>query len=123
MAFLNNDVLDDGLSVLSDDANRLDICSSEPSTYAEATSTLTLGNKTSYSVGAPEARTPDGRKVVAAAISDGDVTGTGTASHWAITDTSTSRLLAAGSLDTSQAVTDGNTFTIDAFDIGIPGPA
>ena len=120
MAYLNDRVLDLGLTVLDTEANRLDLCSQEPTSYAEATSTYTLGNKTSLSVGAPADRSPDGRKVTIAAISDGTVTGTGTATHWALTDTSNSRLLATGALSASQGVTSGNTFTLGAFDVGIP---
>ena len=121
MAFIADRVLDLGLNVLSTEANRLDICSSEPTTFAEATTTASLGNKTSLSVGAPEARTPDGRKVTVALITDGTVDGTGTATHYAIVDTVNSRLLATGSLSASQVVTSGNTFSLAAFDLGIPG--
>ena len=121
MAFIADRVLDNGLSALSAEATRLDICSSEPTSYTEATSTVTLGTKTGVSVGTPAARSPDGRKVTVASISDGSVSGTGTASHWALTDPANSRLLATGSLSASQAVTSGNTFTLAAFDIGIPG--
>lgn len=121
MAFIADRVLDLGLNILSTEANRIDICSSEPTTYAAATSTASLGNKTSLSVGAPAARTPDGRRVTVAQITDGTVSGTGTATHYAIVDTANNRLLATGSLATSQAVTSGNTFTLAAFDIGIPG--
>ena len=123
MAFIADRVLDLGLNVLSTEANRLDICSSEPATYAAATDDASLGNKTALSVGAPAARSPDGRRVTVAEITDGSVTGTGTASHWAITDTINSRLLATGSLTASQAVTSGNDFTLSAFDIGSPGAA
>jgi len=117
--YLNDRVLDNGLTVLDTEANRLDICSQAPTTYTEATSTYTLGNKTSLSVGAPTDGT-SGRKVVVAAITDGSVTGTNTATHWAVVDTLNSRLLAAGPLSSSQAVTSGNTFTLDAIDIQIP---
>lgn len=123
MAFLNDRVLDNGLTVLDTEANRLDICSQAPTTYAEATSTYTLGNKTSLSVGVPADRSPSGRKVTVAAITDGTVSGTGTATHVAIVDTVNSRLLAVQALSASQAVTSGNTFTLPAFDIGIPDPA
>lgn len=123
MPFLNDRVMDLGLNVLDTEANRLDICSSEPTTYTQATSTNTLGNKTSFAIGAPADRTPTGRKVTTPAISDGTVTGTGTATHWAITDTGNSRLLATGALSASQAVTSGNVFTLAAFDIGIPDAA
>lgn len=123
MAYLHNDVFDSGLSVLDTLGDRLDICSSAPTTYAEATSTYSLGNKTSLSIGAPADRSGGGREVTVAAISDGTVTGTGTAAYWAIVDVSESKLLAQGSLSSSQAVTSGNTFTLAAFTIGIPDPA
>jgi hypothetical protein len=123
MPFLADRVLDLGLSVLDTEANRLDICSSEPTTYAAATGAASLGNKTSLSIGAPATRTPSGRRVTVAAFSDGNVTATGTATHWAIVDTANSRLLATGNLASSQAVTNGNVFSLAAFDIGIPGAA
>jgi hypothetical protein len=123
MATLGDRVFDAGLSALNTEANRLDICSQEPATFTEATVTYTLGNKTSLSVGAPADRTGGGREVEVAAITDGEVTATDTATHWAITDTVNSRLLATGALSASQAVTDGNTFTLAAFKIGIPDPA
>lgn len=123
MAYLNDRVLDEGLSALTNEGNRLDICSQEPATYAQATSTYSLGNKTGPTIGSPGARSPSGRKVTVSAINDGSVTGTNTATHWAVSDTANSRLLAAGPLSASQAVTSGNTFTLQAFDIGIPGPA
>ena len=123
MPYLNDYVLDNGLTKLDTEGDRLDICSQEPTTYAEATSTYTLGNKTSLSIGAPADRAPSGRKVTVAAITDGTVTGTDDATHWAIVDVSEERLLATGALAASQAVTEDNTFTLAAFDIGIPDPA
>ena len=128
MPFLADRVLDNGLTVLDTEANRLDITSQEATTYAEATSTYTLGNKTSLSIGAPGDRTPNGRKVTVAAITDGVVTATSLsaandAEFFAITDTANSRLLVTGTLNAAQFVTSGNTFTLGAFDIGIPDPA
>lgn len=121
MPLLADRVLDLGLNVLDTEANRLDICSSEPTTFAAATGAASLGNKTSLSIGAPAARSPSGRRVTVAAITDGTVTATGTATHYAIVDTVNSRLLATGELESSQVVTNGNPFTLPAFDIGIPG--
>ena len=123
MATLSDRVFDNGLTVLDTEANRIDICSTEPATYAEATSTYTLGNSTSLSIGAPADRSGGGREVTVAAISDGSVTATGTAAYYAIVDTLNSRLLATGSLSASQAVTSGNTFTLTSVTIGIPDPA
>lgn len=123
MATLNDRVFDNGLTVLDTEANAIHVTSQEASTYTAATSTYTLGNSTSLSIAAPSDRTGGGRKVTVAAITDGSVTATGTATHYAIVDTSNSRLLATGSLTASQAVTSGNTFTLATFDIGIPDPA
>lgn len=123
MATLNDRVLDNGLTVLDTEASRVDICSQEPTSYAEATSTYTLGNETSISISASADASPNGRKVTLAAVSGAPVTGTGTATHYAISDTSNSRLLATGSLSASQVVTSGNTFSLTASDIRIPDPA
>jgi hypothetical protein len=123
MASLADRVFDNGLTVLDTEANRIDITSQESTTYTEATSTHTLGNSTSLSIASPSDRSGGGREVVVSAISDGSVSGTGTATHYAIVDTSNSRLLATGSLSASQSVTSGNTFSLASFTIGIPDPA
>lgn len=112
-------VLDLGLNVLDTEANRLDLCSAEPTTYAAATSTLTLANKTALSIGAPADASPNGRQVTVPAITDGTITATDTATWYAITDTVNSRLLAASTI-TSRALVSGDTFTTDSFTIRIP---
>ena len=123
MATLGDRVFDNGLSVLDTEANKITVTSQEASTYAEANATYALGNSTSLSINAPANRTGGGRKVTVAAVSDGSITATGTATHYAIVDTTNSRLLATAALTASQAVTNGNTFTLASFDIGIPDPA
>jgi hypothetical protein len=123
MATLDNRVFDNGLTVLDTEANKVLVTSQEATTYTEANATYALGNSTSLSVAAPTDRSGGGRKVVVASITDGSVTGTGTATHFALVDTSNTRLLATGSLSASQSVTSGNTFTLASFDIGIPDPA
>lgn len=123
MATLNDRVFDNGLTVLDTEANKITITSQEATTYTEGNATYALGNSTSLSIAAPSDRTGGGRKVTVAAVSDGSVTATGTATHYAILDTVNSRLLATGSLTASQVVTSGNSFTLSSFDIGIPDPA
>ena len=122
MATLNNRVFDNGLSVLDTEANKILLTSQEATDYTGANVTFALGNSTSLSVAAPSDRTGGGREVVVAAVSDGSVTSTGTATHYAIVDTVNSRLLATGSLTTSQSVSSGNTFSLGSFTIGIPDP-
>jgi hypothetical protein len=121
MASLADRVFDNGLTVLDTEANKILITSAEATTYTQANATFALGNSTTLSIGAPAARSGGGRQVTIAAITDGSVTATGTATHYAIVDTANSRLLATGSLSASQAVTSGNTFTLSSAVIGIPG--
>ena len=116
--FINDEVFDQGLDYADTNGTRIDITSQVATSYTEATSTYTLGNKTGLNTGATQNGDSDGRKVVVPAITDGSVTGTGTATHWALTDGS-SILVATGPLSSSQAVTSGNTFTLDAIDITI----
>jgi len=123
MPSLNNRVFDNGLSVLDTESSRIDLTSQEATSYTEATSTYTLGNSTSLSIAAPSDRSGGGREVIVSAISDGSVTGNGTATHYAIVDVSNTRLLATGSLTASQVVASGNTFSLGSFTIGIPDPA
>ena len=73
MAFINDLVFDNGLSYAQTNGIRMDICSSEPTTYTQATSTNSLGNKTGLTTGAPADNSPDGRKVTVPAITDGNV--------------------------------------------------
>lgn len=116
-------VLDNGLSAIDTLASHVYLCSALPTTYTEATSTYALGNKNFGAgsvTGAPAAGSPNGRKVTTTAITDGSITATGTASHWAIVDSANSRLYAAYTLAATQAVTNGNTFQLPAFDVRLP---
>jgi len=119
MAFIATYVLDAALSKLDIEADKLYITSTEATTYTEAITTYALGVKTSLSIGAPADRSPNGRKVTVATFSDGSVTATGTAAYYAIVDSANTRLLATGSLAASQAVTNGNLFSLQTIDIGI----
>ena len=123
MAFIADYIFDLALAEFDTNATHLYICSQEPATFTEATSTYALGNKSSLTVGAPANGVSNGRRVTVAAITDGSVTGTNTATHWAITKTTGSTLMATGALSAPQAVTNGNTFTLGAFDITIPDAA
>ena len=124
MSYLHDNVLDNGLSYIDTNGSRVDICSQEPGNYSEATTdgTYSLGNKTGVNPDAPADRTGGGRQVTIPAITDGTVTETDTATHWALTNGSDT-LIATHTLSASQGVTDGNTWTLTAFEIGIPDPA
>ncbi len=121
MPFLHDDALDALLNDAQANGEALHICSQEPVDYTEATATYSLGEKTSPTLNAPSDRGGGGREVIVDAITDGAVDVTGTATHWAIVkDSATARLLAAGDLAAPQGVTNGNTFTLTQFTIGVP---
>lgn len=118
MPYINDSIRDNGLTSIAAATNRrVDICyTQEPTTYTEATSTYTCGNKTGLTMTAIGDATPNGRKVDTPAITDGSVTATQTAGWWGITD-ATSVLHAAGALSATQVVSSGNTYTLDAISI------
>lgn len=120
MGYLHSDVYDFGISELAD-ANALHILSQAPASYADV-ATYTLGNKAAPTIGAPAAGSPDGRSATVSAITDGTVTATGTAAHYALVDSTTSRLLATAPLNAPVSVTSGNPFTLTAITIRIPAP-
>ena len=116
MALIVDAVFDAGLAVLDTNGTQIDITfTQEATTYTEATSTYTCGNDT-VNTGAAEAGAVDGRRVIVPAITAGSVTDTQTAGWWALTN-GTDTLYAAGPLSATQAVTSGNTFTLDAISI------
>ena len=122
MAYLNPRVLDLGLNVLTTETTRLHFCSAEPTNYAQAVS-LSLGSKASPTVGAPADRTPSGRKVTIAAVSDGAATAAGDITHFALVDGTNSRLLAAGTVAAARSAVSADTITSTAFDVGLDGVA
>jgi hypothetical protein len=125
MATIADRIFDNGLTILDTEANAVHVCSAEPTTYLEATDTLSLGSSASVNFGAPQdnAGAGGGREVVMANIIDGSVTANGTVTHFAIVDTVNSRLLVTGALTPSQVVTSGNDFTLGSVTVGLPDPA
>lgn len=118
-AFLHDNVLDQGVKYIDDNVAKLHIVSQACTTYANV-GTYTLGNKNAPTCGVPENGASSGRRVIISAITDGSVTGTGTATHFALVSSDT--LLACQELNASQGVTSGNTFTLTAISITIPDP-
>lgn len=115
--YIANNVLDNGVQYAITNGTRIDITSQVATSYGEATTTYTLGNKTSLTLTGPsDASAGTGRAAVVPAITDGAVTSDGTATHWALTDGS-AELIATGPLSSSQGVTNGNTFTLDSIEI------
>jgi len=123
MSAIHNDVFDNGLNTIDTYTETLHILSADPGLAWSNIAALGLGSKATPTVSAPSDRTGGGREVTISAITDGSTATTGTASHYALTDDSATKILASGSLASPQAVTAGNVFTLTSFTIGIPDPA
>lgn len=117
MAFIHDDALDALLSYIATNGDKLHICSAEPTVFGTLNS---LGNKATPAFGSVTNGASNGRRLPVSAITDGTVTGSGTATHWAIVDEGNSKILATGALASSQGVTSGNTFTLAQFYINAP---
>ena len=118
MAFISDEVRDQGLDWADTTGTRLDITSVDPTgVYATVTGN-TLGFKVIGVTITEDADAGGGRQVTVPAITDGAVTGTGTATHWAIHN-ATDTVVASGLLTASQAVTVDNTFSLDEILISV----
>lgn len=123
MALIADGAFDAALDYIKNGLDRLDICTQQPATAAAARANPGTGNSLGNEVIAaanttgPQDGDVDGRELQINAIDDGDVTATGNATHWAISNSTV--LLASGTLTSSQQVTSGNKFTLGVFDITI----
>ena len=100
---------------------RVDMCTSEPTTITEATTTFSVGNAPAVTCTIGN-RTPRGREVTIPQITGASATGNGTPTHWAITDGT--NLLVVHTVASSDAFTTGGTWgTNAAWTVGYPGVA
>lgn len=117
-------VIDSMLEVIADNVDRIDICQDTPVDYSSAT---TGGNDSLGSVAVTVGDgngdwtiangDSSGRKLTLAEQTGVTISNTGTATHIAMTDGSS--VFYGATTCTSQAVTSGNTATINTFDIEI----
>lgn len=115
--------LDVFLDAIANECTRVTICSTQPTTYTEANATFALADVTvTAGVGNGDFTKGDGdtngRKLTLLQQTGVTIDTSGTAQHIALLDVSGTELLAVTTC-TSQAVTAGNTATINAFDIEI----
>ena len=121
MPYIPDSSLDLALNDIQDNVETLHICNAEPTTYAEATSTYSIGNKASPTVAEPSDRSPNGRECVVSAITDGTVTSEDVPTHIALVkDSATSRLLLVAEISNSQTVYVANPFTLPQWAFGFP---
>ena len=123
MAAIADSVLQD-LTAGAASGNRLDLLNADPVlTYASVTAN-TLGNATADMTGpAPSTAAASGVEIIFPTIAAGTVTDTAVAGYWAITNGGSGgdsdAVLASGALTATQAITSGNTFSLDAVAVSI----
>lgn len=121
-------VLDGALNIIKNTADNIVVCIGAPTTYAEATTNSPTGKRsgtkaiTSGDFTGPANGTTSGRKLTSNQATGITVDVSGTVDHVALVDNTASVLLAVTSLSASQAVTAGNTMTVNAFDLEIADP-
>lgn len=117
----DNIFFSEGFGGLANSANRMDVCSQQPTTYTEATSTYSLGNVTLDSGDYTEGdASPDGRKVtIGAQTITGGSNGTGT--HIVLTETGQSQLWYVTTC-TSVGISTGVDQDFSAWDIVVRDP-
>jgi hypothetical protein len=123
MPYLNPEVQNKGLEWAAvTNGESIWICSSDPGTYAAA-NTARLGSKAAPTLAIAN-KSGGGREINLTAFTNGSVTAGGTATHWALVNSISEVLVAAGPLSASQSVSNGNQFGLSGVAlIGIPGLA
>ena len=113
-------VYDAGVGYFNDAANnvtRVDVCTTEPTTHAEAITTYTIANyvidNTDFSLAAGDT---SGRKAILAQQTGNNATGTGAANFLAFTTTIGTVFVGVIDAD-GDSITSGNPVTINAIDV------
>ena len=113
-------VFDAALQYIEDNGTKVHILKQVATIGSTNANDYTVGNETSCTYTGP-GDGATGRQTALDAITDGDVTATTDATHFAITTTA-DVVLVCQELASSQGVTSGNKFTLTAVTINIPDP-
>lgn len=127
MAKWSNDAGLDAALAWFADCDELNVCSAQPTTYAEATATYSLADvAVTPGTGGGDFTIANGdtsgRKLTVAAQTAVPVNASGTATHIALTKSGDTTLRYVTTC-TSQALTSGNTLNTPAWDIELADPA
>jgi hypothetical protein len=119
---VDNSILDAALNAIKNGVTKLCVCSTQPTTYAEATATYKLAIKTglsSASFTGPVDGDTSGRKLTINQEATLAVDTGGNAQHIALCSDS---VLLYVTTSTAQTLIAGNTVTVPAWDIEIADP-
>lgn len=120
----NDDILDEALNYIVNNANKMTVCSAQPTTYGEAVNEAASSGYmladvviSSADFTGPANGDTSGRKITVNQQSSILIDDTGSATHVALVDTGSSGTLLYVTTCTSQSLTSGNNVTIPAWDI------
>ncbi len=114
--------LDGAFDVLVNSCTGVTICNAAPASFAEAVATYRIAHSVTSGGNFSKANgDTNGRKVTMAQIAGISVSSTGNANHIALVNSAGSALL-YWTTCTSQQLTQGNTVTVNAWDIEIADP-
>lgn len=120
---VHDDFLDGALNIAKNNATRICVCSTQPTTYTEAITTYMLAIKTITSTDftGPANGDTSGRKLTSNQHTAITITNSGDAQHVALCDSANSKLLLVTTC-TTQTLTAGNTVTIPTWKDEIADP-
>jgi len=110
----HQDVLQNGLQYVKDNADKYYACSTEPTTYAEATSTYALASENVSSSDFTWETGSTGEELTVAAKSGISIDADGELNHVALVDSATSKLLIANTTS-SQQLYAGNELNLPSW--------
>lgn len=120
---VHDDVLDGAWNIIKNNCTRITVCSTQPTTYAEANATYALADVTVDSADFTNADgDTSGRKCTVGAQNSVLVDTGGSAQHIALLDVTNSKLLYVTTC-TSKTVVASDYVNIPAFDLEILDPA
>lgn len=121
--YINPNVIDLALNDIKTNANKMVLCSQQPTSFAEANATYALASVTMASADYTLANgDTSGRKITVAAKSAVPVTTSGTGTYVALIDT-TNSILKFVTTTSSTAVASGGTVDIGSWKDEIQAPA
>ena len=116
--YQNDSLLNAALAVVKSSGDNIYVCSSQPTTYLQATSTYALTAGITLSLyGSITSGDVSGRKLPVLAQSSINVTSTGAAAHIAIVNASPATLLFVTTLASTVSVTASGSVNITTWDI------
>ena len=127
--YITPNAFDASLNYIKNNVENLYVCSAEPTTFLEASSTYRLGVKALPAILAPADYTvvetgETGRQITVSAITDGVLeSASGTVAYIALTDDSNNELLYVKPVNIAQLISGQTVFTLQSFNIRHKNPA